>query len=69
MEKIYIFHLRYIGRAQRNWPIESWYETIDMLSDSYEDALINAKKQFRRMYNYLDTIDNEDIEVIDWELG
>jgi hypothetical protein len=70
MWRIYVFHLRFIGRGKPNWPIEAWRETVSVEHNNYDSALKDARKEFiRRQNGYLDDIDFESIEVLDWEFA
>lgn len=67
--QIFVFDLRFVGKGKPNWPIEAWREEgIDVEEEEgYERALAQAKKEFiRRQNGYLDDIDLNDIEVLNW---
>lgn len=70
MWRIYVFHLRCYHQISRNTPIECyWAEGIDVEAPDYDDALRQARKEFIRQNPYCEGVDEEAIEVMDWELA
>ena len=71
MEQIFIFHLQ-VFYLFYNSKITSLNDTIDVLSNNYNDALFQARKEFKRKHPEIDKIkiiDYNEIEVLDYEIG
>jgi hypothetical protein len=67
MEKIYVFDLRCYHSIGRGCPIECYREEgIDGFGD-YDEALKQARKEFRRRNTNCDDVDDESIEVLHYE--
>jgi len=63
-EQIYVFDLRCYHSIGRGCPIECYREEgIDALG-TYDDALADARKEFRRRNPHCTEVDNEQIEVL-----
>lgn len=67
--RIYIFHFRCYYKMHQSVPTECWWDTIDVEQENYDLALKDARKEFKRKYPYLSNIDDEQIQVMDWEHG
>lgn len=69
-EQIYVFDLRCYHSIGRGCPVECYREEgIDVLSNDYDDALLQARKEFKRRNTYCADVDNESIEVLIWDFA
>jgi hypothetical protein len=67
MERIYVFNLRCYHSIRSGCPIECYHEEgIDAQGDYYS-ALADARKEFKRRNSNCSDVDNESIEVLDYQ--
>lgn len=71
MEQIFIFHLQ-VFYPFYGTQITTLTDTVDILHNNYHEALIDARKEFKRRHPDIDrirVIDYNDIHVLDYEFG
>jgi hypothetical protein len=69
MEQVFVFHLRvYVKIGGVNECV--WDDGVDVCENSYQEAEIEAKKEFVRRHPPLkDFEDFDKIEVCDWDMA